>query len=73
MLHEVVCKIGGSRTPVDMELLLVYSVLDPIKMHVHRFGLALSNLFVGKTICRGIVNLDRGGRLWMAHFLKSVL
>jgi hypothetical protein len=39
---EMFCKIVGqvcvAGSPVDVELFLCHSILDPVVAHVHRFG-----------------------------------
>ena len=63
---EVCC----SRGPEDMELFLVYSVLDPVESHVDGLGSDLFAGAVGNGNCGGVVNLDRCGWLCMSHFLE---
>ncbi len=41
MLGEVVAKSFGAGTPVDDELVLFYSIVDPIEAPIHRAGFAL--------------------------------
>jgi hypothetical protein len=52
MLGEVIRFVVGARSPsVDFELVLFDSILNPaLETHVHRFGFALSDLFVGETM-----------------------
>lgn len=57
--------------PVDLELFLRYAILDPIESHVHKFGPLLFDLFVGKFVGGGVVNLDRGGWLGMPRFFEG--
>ena len=37
MLGEVISKVGCSTSPVHMELALINSILEPVKLHVHSF------------------------------------
>jgi hypothetical protein len=69
MFGEVILFVVGARSPVDFKLVLFDSILDPVETHVHRFGFALSDLFVGETMGGGVVNLGWCGRLRIAHFL----
>ena len=68
----VVRKVGSSRHPVDEELSLSDSILDPIKAHINGFGSLLFDGLVGKTHCHGIVNLDWSGWLWVPQFNEGV-
>jgi hypothetical protein len=69
MFGKVVRPVGWTWVPKYMELLLIDSILNPIRSHVHGLGFSLADFVVGKTIGGGIVNLNRGGRLRMSHFL----
>jgi hypothetical protein len=60
MLGEIISKVGGSWSPVNIELFLCYAILDPVESHIHCFGFLLFDLFVGKTVCGGVVNLYYG-------------
>ena len=72
MFCEVVGKVGCTGAPVDFELFLADPILYPIESHVHGFGLLLFNLFVGKAISGGVVNLYRGGWLRVLHFFQCM-
>ena len=62
MLCVVIRIIGWSRRPIDMKLILINTVLNPIETHVHGLGTALFDLAIGKTRGRGVIHLDwRGG------------
>ena len=71
MFGVVVTVIGRSWRPEDVKLLLVHSVLDPIEAHVDGFGSGLFTGGVGDGHGSGIVDLDRGGGLDVAHFGES--
>jgi hypothetical protein len=73
VLCEIVGQVGTSWPPIDIKLLLLYHVLYPIESHLHCFGFLLFDLFVGKSVCGGVVNLDRGGWLGVSYFLEGVL
>ena len=53
--------------PIDVELFLFSSILDPIVAHVNRFGSFLLNCLVGKSHRCCVIYLDRCGWLWMSH------
>ena len=57
----VIPEILDSRSPVDEELVLFYSVLDPIKSHINCFGAFLFDCAIGKIYCSGGVNLHGVG------------
>ena len=54
--------------PVDEELLLGNTVTNPVKAHVDGF---LFDANIGEANGCGIVNLDGGGWLGMAHFAEG--
>ena len=53
---------------MDVELLLVDAVSEPVETHVDGFGLVLSDGGVHDAICSAVVCSDWSGRLWMAQF-----
>ena len=57
--------------PVNDELALFCSILDPIKSHFNCFGAFLLDCAIGKTYCSGVVELHWGGWLGMSHFLQG--
>ena len=67
VLGVVVPQIDVTWSVVDKELLLGFTILDPVEAHVDGFGSFLFDGFVGKPDGGGVVNLDGGGRLGMAH------
>ncbi len=71
VLGKIIGKIGGARAPLDIELALLDSILNPIETHVHWTGLALFHGFVCKSYSRGIVDLDWGWGLGVAHFFQA--
>jgi hypothetical protein len=72
VFSEIVGQVGRSWPPIYIDLFLLYPVLDPIESHLHGFGFLLFDLFVGKTVGGGVVNLYRGGWLGVSHFAKGV-
>jgi hypothetical protein len=71
MFGVIVSNILGARGPIDMELVLLDSVLNPIKPHIHCVGSDLSYVVVGNPAGGGIVNLYGGGRLAVPHFFEG--
>ena len=71
MLGEGVGKICDPGAVVYQELLLAYTVLDPMETHVHGLGPFLFHSLVGKACGGGVVDLHWGGRLRMLEFLEG--
>ncbi len=69
MFGKIIGQVCGAWAPVYFELFVFDTILDPIESHVHGFGSLLFDLFVCKAVGRGIIDLDWGGRLWVAHFM----
>ena len=67
----IITKVEGTGSVVDEELLLAFAVLDPVEAHVDGFGSFLFDGFVGEPHRGSVVDLDRGGRLGMAHFVEG--
>jgi hypothetical protein len=67
MFGVIVPMVVRSGLPIDKELALVLSVSDPVKPHVHCFGLALLDSFVGDATSCEVIGLNWGGRLGMPH------
>ena len=73
VLGEVVTMVVGSLKPVDFELSLGYSVLDPVESHVHCLGSLDFDALVGKSIGCGVVSGDSSGcSLFSSHFSKDI-
>ena len=68
MFTYVICCVVITSTPVDNKLVVRYSVTDPVKSHVDCLGCFHFYVGVGETDGGGVVDLDWGGRLRMAHF-----
>ena len=71
MFREIIRKVVSALAPVDDELALADAVLDPVEFHIDAFGAALLDGVVGDAGGDGIVGLDRGGGLGMAHFFEA--
>ena len=71
MFGEIICKVCFASFPVDAELPLTDSVLDPIESHVHCLGSFGFDCVVGDSFGGCIVCADGGGsRLWVSHFCE---
>ena len=68
MFCVVITEILAAWAPVNEELPLLRSILDPIKAHIDGFGAFLLDGIVGKTDGGGVVDLHWGRRLWMPEF-----
>ena len=53
-----------------MELVLFYTVVEPIETHVDGLGSILSHGGVSNAVGRAIVSSNGGGRLWRTKFCK---
>ena len=69
MFGDVICKICCSRFPENFELVLINAIPHPVKTHINGLGTLEFDVVVGNTACGGIVYLDRGGWLGVAHFM----
>jgi hypothetical protein len=71
MLREVVAQVFAAWGPVDFKVALIGSVTDPIKAHVDGFQRLLLYSAVNDAIYGGVVCLEWGGGLMVAHFAES--
>jgi hypothetical protein len=71
VLGKVVGEIVFTGMPVNYELALLDSVVDPVKAHVYGFGATLFDRLIGDASGACIVGLDGCGSLWMSHLFKS--
>ena len=54
--------------PIDAESVLAFTIAQPIEIHVYGLCLFWLDFSVYNTLCCGVVSLERGGRLRVAHF-----
>ena len=71
MLGVVVSEVLYAGFPVDVELVLVYTVTDPVESHIDGFGPSLFDGVVDDAGGAGVVDLDWCGRLRPSHFKKG--
>ena len=71
MLGKVISPIAAAAFPIDNKLSLADAVTDPIKAHVHGFGLLLFYTIVGNAGGSGVVGYHWCWWLWVAKFLES--
>ena len=65
----VVGVVRGAGAPVKLKLFLVETAIpQPIETHIHGFG-TFWHPFVDDAFSGGIVNLNRGGHLFVSRFL----
>ena len=69
VLRVVVCKVGGSGAPIDVELALENSVFEPVEVHIDGFGTFLVDGVCEDPVASFIVSAQRSGWLWVAEFL----
>ena len=60
--------VGWTGFPIDVELVLISYIPNPIEPHVHCFGLALLDYAGCYSQRSGVLNLNRGRRLGMLYF-----
>jgi len=70
MFGEVVSFVVGTCSPLNFELLLALTVLEPVVSHVNGFGAALLDGLVGNTNSCGIVTSHWCWRLGVPHFFE---
>ena len=69
MFCPVVGVVCGTRAPEKSKLFLDVAIPQPVETHVHGFGAFWLYPFVEDAFGSGIVDLDRGGWLFVSHFL----
>lgn len=69
MLGKIVGVVIDATTPKNNEVTLFDSIPKPIEAHVHSFGTALSDRFVGYAGSTGVVGLNRRCWLWVAEIV----
>ena len=57
MFREIIRFDGTTGPPVDEEVFLCDTILDPEETHIHRFRFLLPNGRVDDVCCRGVVRL----------------
>ncbi len=73
MFGPVVVEIGFAGLPVEPELILCFTVPQPMEPHVHGFGAPWLNVGVYNPECSAVVSLHGGWRLWVSHFVEDVV
>ena len=69
MFRPVVCIVRGAGAPIKTELVLRAAISQPMKAHIHDgFGTFWLHPFVDDAFSSGIVDLNRGGWLFVSHF-----
>jgi hypothetical protein len=71
MFGEIIGKVVAAASPVNVEVALFDSVLDPIESHVDGFGSSLFDGAIGNARGAGVVSLQGSGALWVAHVDES--
>jgi hypothetical protein len=71
MFGEVIGEITFTFSPIYMIMSLADAVPNPIKVHIHGFGLALFDCVVGDAGGSAVVGDQWGGWLWMAKFFQG--
>ena len=71
VFREVVGQVFRAWCPINVKLFLIDTILQPVEAHVNRLRLTLLDLLVGEADCCGVIELDGGGGLGMAHFVEG--
>ena len=71
MLCPIVSVIELAWTPVKAELLLCFSIAEPMESHIHCFGSFGCDFTIDDCVCHGIICLDGSGWLFVAHLLQN--
>ena len=69
---EVISSIKSPSLPNDPKLLLSDAILNPMKTHVHSFGMLLLDGVLCNTQGGRIICVNGCGRLLVAHICKGV-
>jgi hypothetical protein len=67
LFGEVIGQIVRATAPMDDELALGHAIAHPIEVHVNGLGATLFDGVVGNASGTGVVGLNGGGRLGVAH------
>jgi hypothetical protein len=71
MFGEIISQIVTAFAPVDMELVLLLSIFEPVKTHVDGFGTALFHCVIDDTGGTAVVDLERCRGLGMSHVFQD--
>ena len=63
----IISPVFGTSIPVISKLVLGCTASKPPEAHIHHFGPAGDNCFVGNTDGGGVISLDRSFWLWPSH------
>ena len=72
MFTGIISKVVSARRPVNVELALLGTILDPIVAHVNDLRALLLTEFVGNFVGSAVVCLPGYGWLGMAHCCENV-
>jgi len=73
VLGKIICPVGGTWAPKDVELALLFAIAEPIEAHVHSLGAFLFDCAIGNPTGSVVVSLEWGGWLGVAQFMQSSL
>ena len=70
---KVVGAVVDSASPVEVELVLIYSVAEPEVTHVEGLGAFEADVGMKNAVRSGVVGFERRAVcwLWVTHFLKG--
>lgn len=64
-------KVVPASIPINVELILCYPILEPIKPNINGFGMALVHSGLDDTIHSVVISLEWGWWLWEWHSALS--
>ena len=73
MFGEVISEIVRTTAPMNDEITLGNAITNPVKMHIHGFGVTLLDCVISNTSSASIlVSLNKSGWLGVTHLDESL-
>jgi hypothetical protein len=73
MFGPVVGHVRFAGPPEETELDLGFTASQPVKLHVHCFGLPWLNVACDNSKGSAVISLHQCGWVWVAHFFQELL
>lgn len=71
MVQSVVSIVVSAWSPIEFELLLAFSIAEPMEVHVLCFGMLGLHFTSDDGVHYGIVSLDGDGWLFVTHIVEN--
>ena len=68
VLGDIVTEVFSTRVPRDINIVVAGLIRDPKIAHFHGAGSLMLDSIIRYTDGRVVVTVNRGRRLWVAHF-----